>query len=329
LSRRDAADPQSFCLFEKKHFAQLTCQRTGGLAVLIAHSIIEETNHSVVLLSRAAKPALAARGFQIAAVDYDDADDLKFALRGIDTVISTVTGPNQILLIKAAVSARVRRFAPAEFEGLPQLRPTNDPLDRQKTNALNWLRHFRGSIQHTVFACGIFYERFQPGGLPRALIARNVGYLSEGSFIMDCGNMTAESPALGSSNQPDVTICMTSIRDVARFVTKAIDLPTWPLELRMCGERVTVHNLTVLVQRLRKARFQPLVAHNPSSLRAELAHAVVQGDRLRALKLQMLIATAEGRYDFPTRNLNDTFPALQVERFADWFVKRWEAHQAE
>jgi hypothetical protein len=162
-----------------------------------------------------------------------------------------VTGANQILLIKAAVSARVRRFAPAEFEGLPQLRPTNDPLDRQRTNALNWLRHFRGSIQHTVFACGIFYERFQPGGLPRALIARNVGYLGEGSYIMDCARMTAESPALGASNQPDVTICMTSIRDVARFVTKAIDLATWPLELRMCGERVTVHNLTVLVQRLR------------------------------------------------------------------------------
>ena len=162
-----------------------------------------------------------------------------------------MTGANQILLIKAAVSARVRRFAPAEFEGLPQLRPTNDPLDRQRTNALNWLRHFRGSIQHTVFACGIFYERFQPGGLPRALIARNVGYLGEGSYIMDCARMTAESPALGASNQPDVTICMTSIRDVARFVTKAIDLATWPLELRMCGERVTVHNLTVLVQRLR------------------------------------------------------------------------------
>lgn len=162
-----------------------------------------------------------------------------------------MTGANQILLIKAAVSARVRRFAPAEFEGLPQLRPTNDPLDRQRTNALNWLRHFRGSIQHTVFACGIFYERFQPGGLPRALIARNVGYLGEGSYIMDCARMTAESPALGASNQPDVTICMTSIRDVARFVTKAIDLATWPLELRMCGERVTVHNLTVLAQRLR------------------------------------------------------------------------------
>ena len=294
------------------------------------------------------KPALATRGFQIAIVDYDDADDLKFALRGIDTVISTVTGPNQILLIKAAVAARVRRFAPAEFEGLPQLRPANDPLDRQRTNALSWLRYYRDRIQHTVFACGIFYERFQPGGLPRSLIARNTGYHGEGSYIMDCARMTAEPPAFGSSNQPDVAICMTSIRDVARFVTKAIDLQTWPLELRMCGERVTVHNLVILVQRLRskmgylklcqshhvltslpEARFQPLTSHSPSSLRAELASAAVQGDRLRVVKLQMLIATAEGRYDFPTRNLNDAFPALQVERFADWFVKKWEPQQAD
>jgi hypothetical protein len=202
------------------------------------------------LIPNQAKPAYAARGLQIAVVDYDDAEDLKFALRGIDTVISTVTGPNQILLIKAAVAARVRRFAPAEFEGLPQLRPANDPFDRQRTNALNWLRHFKGSIQYTVFACGIFYERFQPGGLPRAGVARTTGYHGEGSYMMDCAKMTAELPA-GTSNQPDVTICMTSIRDVARFVTKAIDLPTWPLELRMCGERVTVHNLTILVQRLR------------------------------------------------------------------------------
>jgi hypothetical protein len=72
-----------------------------------------------------------------------------------------------------------------------------------------------------------------------------------------------------------------------------------------------------------------LITHNPGSLRAEFTNAAVQGDRLRGYKLQMLIATAEGRYDFPTRNLNDAFPALQVERFADWFVKRWESHQAD
>jgi hypothetical protein len=145
-------------------------------------------------------------------VDYTDGDNLKYALRGIDTIISTVTGPNQIHLIKAAVSARVRRFAPAEFEGPPQLRPPNDPLDRQRTTALTWLRHHKSNIEHTVFVCGIFYERFQPGGLPQALIARTTGYHGEGTYIFDGAKMTAESPALSPSNQPDVTICMTSVR---------------------------------------------------------------------------------------------------------------------
>lgn len=159
-----------------------------------------------------AKPALTAQGFQIVVVDYNDADDLRYALRGIDTIISTVTGPNQIHLIKAAVSARVRRFAPAEFEGPPQLRPPNDPLDRQRSIALSWLRHYRNNIEHTVFVCGIFYERFQPGGLPRASIANNTGYHGEGNYIFDCARMSAESPSLSLSNQPSVTICMTSIQ---------------------------------------------------------------------------------------------------------------------
>ena len=42
----------------------------------------------------------------------------------------------------------------------------------------------------------------------------------------------------------------------------------------------------------------------------------------------MLIATAEGRYDFTQRNLNAAFPSLQVERFASWFVKKWDLEQA-
>ena len=138
--------------------------------------------------------------------------------------------------------------------------------------------------------------------------------------------------------------------DVARFVTKAIDLPTWPPELRMCGERVTVHNLTILVQRIKSMhskslavrlnladrlalstgeRFQPFVVHNIDSLRTELAAAAAQGDRARGIKLQMLIATAEGRYDFTQRNLNSAFPGLQVERFASWFVKKWDLEQDE
>lgn len=184
-------------------------------------------------------------------MDYSDAEDLRFALRGIDTVISTVTGPNQIQLIKAAVSSRVRRFAPAEFEGPPQFRSQNDPLDRSRASARYWLQYYQSSIQSTVFICGVFYERFQPGGLPQSLIALNTGYHGEGTYILDCARMSAELPALGLGNRPNVTICMTSVRDVANFVTKALSLPTWPAELHMVGERITVHNLAILVERLK------------------------------------------------------------------------------
>jgi hypothetical protein len=74
-------------------------------------------------------------------------------------------------------------------------------------------------------------------------------------------------------------------------------------------------------------RFQPFIVHNINSLRTELAAAAVQGDRARGIKLQMLIATAEGRYDYTQRNLNAAFPGLQVERFASWFVKKWDLEQ--
>jgi hypothetical protein len=43
----------------------------------------------------------------------------------------------------------------------------------------------------------------------------------------------------------------------------------------------------------------------------------------------MLLATAEGRYDFTQRNLNAAFPGLTVEKFAGWFVKKWDLEQGD
>ena len=93
--------------------------------------------------------ALISRGYQCQVVDYDDPDSLQHALMGIDTVISTVTGEPQLRLIEAAVQCRVRRFAPAEFEGQPGLRGQNPVLDRGKTAALSLLEYYQGHIQYT------------------------------------------------------------------------------------------------------------------------------------------------------------------------------------
>ncbi|KAK3722397.1 hypothetical protein LTR37_002388 [Vermiconidia calcicola] len=298
---------------------------TGGLARLIAHYIDEDTSHHVVFLSRTTQPQLAAGGYQVSVVDYGDFESLKYALRGIDTVISTVTGVNQIELIKAAVSARVRRFAPAEFEGPPQLRSASDPLDRGRTLALQWLSHYSQSqlIQSTRFVCGILYERFQPGGLQQLRIGNTSGFGGEGAYIMDCRNMSAQVPAYDAENNPNVVICMTAAQDVARFVTKAVDMKQWPAELRMCGQRILVKDLVAAVQRLKGQAFNPIQWHNPASLRSELQLAAAQRDSARGIRIHTLIATAEGRYDFSEPALNRLFPDVRPMPFQDWFIAKW------
>ena len=208
-----------------------------------------------VLMCVQDQPQLRAAGYQVSIVDYGNFQSLVFALRGIDTVISTVTGPNQVELIRAAVTVGVRRFAAAEFEGPPQLRPANDPLDRQRALARQLLLHYSQTIQSTTFVCGILYERFQPGGLAHSHIGVTSGFSGEGDYILDCRNMHAQVPAYDLNNKPEVVVCLTAAQDVGRFVTKAIDMPQWPSELRMCGLRVAVKDLVALVQRLKRTFF--------------------------------------------------------------------------
>ena len=205
------------------------------------------------LIVRQEKPQLS-ESYQVAVIDYSSQQSLQFALRGIDTVISTVTGPNQIELIKAAATVRVRRFAPAEFEGPPSLRSTNDPLDRGRAVARQWLDYYSQHMQSTIFVCGMFYERFQPGGLRQTRFGLTSGFSGEGDYIMNCRTMAAQVPCYDANNDPNVTICLTAAQDVGKFVTKAIDLPQWPAEMRMCGLRIKVKDLVALVQQLKGGR---------------------------------------------------------------------------
>ena len=204
-----------------------------------------------------AQPALQNQGYQVLVVDYNDQASLQHAVTGVDTVISTVTGVPEMELLKACVQRDVRRFAPAEFEGLPSRRLQDDPLDRNssKRNIRLWLDHYReqGRIESTIFSCGVLYERFGPGGLRAHRLGLSSYRDGEGDFIVNVRNMTASAPVYDTNNQPNVTICLTAAEDVARFVVKAIDLNRWPKEMSMVGERMTVLDLLRAVERARGA----------------------------------------------------------------------------
>lgn len=176
---------------------------------------------------------------------------------GVDTVISTVTGNAQLRLIEAAVACRVRRFAPAEFEGQPALRTQNGLLDRGRGAALALLRHYHGYIQSTVFVCGILYERFSVNGMLSHRIGISTGYGNEGDYIADARNMTAVAPVYDSAQNLSY-LCLTSADDVARFVVRSLDMPSWPHEMTMCGQRMSVNALIDVIQTCRGTMLSPI-----------------------------------------------------------------------
>ncbi|KAF2733929.1 hypothetical protein EJ04DRAFT_438066 [Polyplosphaeria fusca] len=294
-----------------------------GLALMIAREIHESTSHQLILLSRRHQPGLISQGYQCQVVDYSDANSIQHSLMGVDTVISTVTGTSQLRLIEAAVACRVRRFAPAEFEGRPALRGQGDPLDRGQAAALALLQHYRGYIQSTIFVCGILYERFSVNGMVSQHIGVNTGYGNEGDYILDARNMTAEAPVYDSARNLS-TVCLTSAYDAGRFIVRSLDMAQWPAELSMCGERMTVNTLIETVKNCRGRLFNNVRWQDPDGLRYELTMAQMAGDVPRQRRLLTLIATAEGRYDFSTPGfLNAQFPDIQPMSFQDWFTRNW------
>ena len=177
-------------------------------------------------------------------MDYSNFNDIRYKLVGVDTVISTVSGQAQLSLIDAAAQVHVRRFVPSEFEGTPAARPSQaDIFDRGKNNALGRLYQLQNTgMEYTVFACGIFYERFAPGGMATLQLGHGTNIAGEGDYLMDVRRRTAQIPYRDAPGEA-VYICMTSAEDVARFVVAALDLPEWPREFRMFGERMTAEDI--------------------------------------------------------------------------------------
>ncbi|KAI9734591.1 MAG: hypothetical protein M1834_002192 [Cirrosporium novae-zelandiae] len=298
---------------------------TSGLAQLIAYYLSTTTNHQFFLLSRSPKPQIEqGTGYQIIPVNYSDQNDLQYQLTGVDVVLSTVSGPPQLNLIQAAAAVGVRKFAPSEFEGSHTQRPAGGLLDRGKSHNLNLLHQLKqtSGMEYCVFACGILYERFAQGGMVSSQIGFGCGAGNEGDYLMNIRNLTARIPYYTPAGQA-VHICMTSANDLARFIVAAVNnLQHWPIELRMCGERMTTAEVVQVASMVRGQPFQ-VTSYSPESLQPELTYAQIAGDYRQQIRLHTLIATAQGRYDFQSPNANTMLPAIVPQRFSYWLQNIW------
>lgn len=196
-------------------------------------------------------PGLSNKGWQVVVVSYNSTSDLQFKLAGVDTVVSTVSGEAQLKLIDAAAAARVRRFVPAEFGGPPALRPSDDLLDNERRRALLRLAQLESSgMRFCVFTCGIFYERFAPGGLGHSQLGTSSGLGSEGSYLMDYRRQTARLPP-NNADGHSARVSMISVKDLAHYIVASFALSSWPREFRVRGDRMSVRELVAVAESVR------------------------------------------------------------------------------
>lgn len=212
-------------------------------------------------------------------------------------MISTISGAEQLNLIDAARRARVRCFVPSEFEGSISRRPPagTDPFDNDSSTALEQLRHWSQSRQHsmkyTVFSCGVFYERFAPGGLQAYNMGVTCRIRNQGDYMIDVGQGVAEVPEATPQGRP-ITMILTSAVDVARFVAAAVELgiETWPREWKMRGARLTTQRLHEICSEVRGGEWYNTVHRvlllliHPSPVRSD--HETLRSNRAVASLLR-------------------------------------------
>lgn len=173
------------------------------------------------------------------------------------------------------------------------------------------------SLRYTVFTCGIFYERFGPGGLNTLQISifnnRHGAVGEEGNFLIDVKSGRTIIPVVPDA---ELAICMTSARDVARYVVATLqgyeDLTLWPKEFKFCTERLTMSHLLAICSRVRGTPILPSFTNSASLLHAYEA-AQQAGDDNKALSISQHIAVAQAH---PALNFSSTEVNLPAEILA-------------
>ncbi|KAJ4055953.1 hypothetical protein NW756_002901 [Fusarium oxysporum] len=224
----------------------------GGSGVLgrsLVDVLANQSKHEGIILTR--KASDVDLGLPSFVVDYDDVASLTKFLdeNKVDTIISafgingTSLSRSQNNLIKAADASSVtRRFIPSSFaikypeDGpaiLPPLQSYFDSIEMLRNSGLEW------AVVHN----GTFLDYFfPPSGIKT--------YYNHGTLVVDMLNNSAAIPGTG-----DEVLAFTYTFDVAKFVIAAVDLESWPAELRIIGTRLTFNELIELAEKAKGKKF--------------------------------------------------------------------------
>lgn len=140
----------------------------------------------------------------------------------------------------------------------------------------------------------LVYERFSVNGMRSQHIGTNTGYGNEGDFIANPRNMTMQAPVWDAAQNYSY-VCLTAACDVAQFVVRAIDMPTWAPEMSMHGDRMTVIELLEVIRLCRSRMTVP--EHMKSLTDTEIDRSWANEDYQDAPNLQYQMTMAQNAGD--------------------------------
>ncbi|THV44292.1 hypothetical protein BGAL_0679g00030 [Botrytis galanthina] len=222
----------------------------GNVGREVLEALLAEGKHEIIVFSRKEVPDLTRQGVTVDVIDYTDKAALVHALEGVDTVLSfiiTFNDPNnqsQTNLIDACIEAGVRRFAPSEWATRSHCRiPEYEGKDR----IYDYLREINKEkriLEFTLFQCGLLLNYFS---YPHT----SAKFMQIFPMPIDVENCRA---IIHKDTKARITL--TSVQDLARIVTKAVDYEgAWPEVSGVCANQMRILDFIGLCEKIRGQEF--------------------------------------------------------------------------
>ncbi|KMU86848.1 hypothetical protein CIHG_04637 [Coccidioides immitis H538.4] len=214
----------------------------GNVGREIVEELAAQGKHQITVFSRKAElPEFSNPGIAVKRVDYKNRDELVDSLKGVNTVLSSVSidsaSKTQKALIDACIAAGVRRFAQSEWGQRSDAYLPGQEFKREVHRYLQDINADRQVLEYCLFQPGLFMNYL-------AYPYKTTRYLHITPLFLS----VKEKQAIQVDDGADWLV-FTDIQDMAKVVARAIDYQgNWPEIGGMVGSRIKMKDLIKLVE---------------------------------------------------------------------------------
>ncbi|KAI8724257.1 NmrA domain-containing protein [Fusarium sp. LHS14.1] len=304
---------------------------TGNLGREVIDGLVAAGKHEILLLSRKDISSDGSLpGVKWIKADYQDPNQLKGVLQGVDTVLSFIVahldagGVAQKNLIDACVAAGVRRFAPSEwfsssFENFPWYETKG--IVREYLETLNKQKKV---LEYSLFQPGLFLDEL-------VYPYRSAKYVIPLEYTISF----EKRRALILEGSEDARISLTTVQNIVQVVTKAVDYEgVWPTVGGIRGNSIKIGQLIALGEKIRgpfkveKLRAEDLKAGIvKSDWKLKIEHPAIGPENADAwgemVSRCMLLALDAGEVDC-SDEWNQLLPDYKFTQAEEFLAKWWD-----